>query len=824
MLTIAKASLRHHRGGFAGVFIAVFLCAALITAMGVLIESGLRGGTAPDRLQAADVVVAAPQEIPVPEDLPAQFTERVLLPAGTVADIAALPGVEQAIGTVTVPLTTEEGKSISASAWDSAALAPYTLVSGEAPQAARDVVLDESFGVVPGDRLVLNHGGLPTEYTVSGVAAAESGAGADAAVFLSDTGTAALWPHGDTVATIGVIAEPGTDPRALAASIEAGTGGVVAYTGDSRGDAENLGGAAARSMLLLLSSSLAGVAVMTAVFVSAGTLSLSILSRRREFAMLRAIGAGAGQTLGLVVREVLLVAAAGAVLGTVPGFWLAGFLGGQFAGAGVIPESFHLAYSPLPALAAALTSIGAAVSAALISARSTVRMAPVTALRESVTETPRLGRGRRLTGLALLGFGLVTALLPAALPGSGGLAAGASSVLLLVIGAAMLGPWLVTGALRLASPLLRRSPSAPLVLADANAAAFPRRFATAIVPLALAVALGSVQFFLPTTVEAEASKQARNGVVADYLVSAPGGMAPELTGQVAALPGVETAAPVARSTVLAATRFLGMDDGVQPVAVQGLSPRGAEGTLDLSVREGSLDRLADPGTVAVSTDFARETGLSPGDDFAFRYGDGTEASAAVVATYDRGLGFGDLAMDNETLRQHTTTGLNDYLLVTATPEADTSGLEASLQARGLTVLDRDALSAAGAEERGADAWVSIIAMLILLGYLAVSVGNTLVMATARRRPELMLLRTLGASNGQLRRMMAAESLLIAVTAVVVGTVLSLPPLAGIAFSISGLPLPAINPLAYAALAGGTALLGIGAIAAATRVALRPEQR
>ena len=821
MLTLAKASIRHHRGGFAGVFIAVFLCAALITAMGVLIESGLRGGTAAQRLQAADVVVGAPQSIPVPEDLPAVFPERVLLPATTVEDIEAIPGVQGAVGNVEIPLATAQGQPILAAAWDSAALAPYNLTAGEAPQAQDEVVVDPSFNADPGTRIVLSHGGIPAEYTVSGTAVPAEG-NPGPAVFLSSAGAAALWPHGDSVATVGVLAEPGTNPDQLAADIEAAASGVVAYTGDGRGDVENLGGAGARSMLLLLSGSLAGIAVMTAVFVTAGTLSLSILSRRREFAMLRAIGAGAGQTLGLVVREVLLVSTAAAVLGAVPGFWLAGFLGGQFTSAGVIPEGFQLAFGPLPAVGAVLVSVAAAAGASLVSARGTVRTAPATALREAVTEPGRLGRGRIITGISLLAGGLLAALLPAAVPGSAGLAAAASSILLLVIGAGVLGPWIVAGSLKLASPLLRRSRSAPLVLAGAGAEAFPRRLAAGIVPLALALALGSVQFFLPTTVESEAQRQSRDGVVAGYVVSAPAGISPELADTVSALPGVESATPVAHSALLAQTRFLGMDDGVQPVGVQGVAPGNLDGALDLGVRDGSLDRLSEPGTVAVSTALARESGLSPGDTFGFHFGDGTEADAVVVATYERGLGFGDVTMDNAALLPHTTSGLNTQLLLTA-PEADAGGLVSAVEGLGLTVLDRAELDAAGAAERGAESWVNVLAMLILLGYLAVSVGNALVMSTARRRPEMLLLRRLGATNAQLRRMTGAESALMVAAAVVVGTVLALPPLMGIALNVSGQPVPTIQPLVYLALAGGAALLGMGAVSAATSFALRPER-
>ncbi|MCQ2002241.1 ABC transporter permease [Arthrobacter zhaoxinii] len=821
MWTLAQASIRHHRGGFAGVFVAVFLCAALITAMGVLIESGTRGGIAPQRLQGADVVVGAPQAHPVVEDMDAPFAERVLLPADVVDEIAAVPGVDRAVGTIDLPLATTDGTAVSAAAWDSAALTPYTLTAGEAPSGTAEVVADASFGVDPGSTLILTHGGEATEYTVSGLAAAEAGVDTGPAAFLSTAGAGALWPHGDTVATVGVIAESGVRPTQLSADIEAQVADVVGYTGDRRGDVENLGGSAARSTLLLLSGSLAGVAVMTAVFVTAGTLSLSIMARRREFAMLRAVGAGANQTLGLVMREVLLVSGAAAVLGAAPGYLLAGFLGQQFAAGGVLPETFVLAFSPLPALAAVAVSITAAVGASLVSARGTVRAAPTAALRDSVTEASRLGRGRVITGLSLLGAGLFAALVPVALPGTAGLASAASSILLLMIGAGLLGPWLVTAALKLVQPLVRRSPSASLALAQANASAFPRRLASGIVPLALAIALGSVQFFMPATVATEAERQSRDGVVAGYLVSAPGtGVSQELAEEVADLPGVEATSPVARSAVLAKAGFAGMEDGVQPYAIQGLAPQELDGTLDLDVTQGSLDRLAEPGTVALSADLAREAGTSVGEDFAFYYGDGTEATAAVVATYERGLGFGDVAVANETLRSHTTTGLNDYLLVTAEPDADPGELAAAVDGLGLTLLDKEELGAAGAAERNADSWASVIAMLVLLGYLAVSVVNTLVMATARRRPEMMLLRSLGASDTQLRRMTGAESLLIVAAAVVIGTVLALPPLIGIAVSVSGLPLPTIVPAVYLGLAGATAALGFGSIAVATRTALR----
>ncbi|MCC3269450.1 ABC transporter permease [Arthrobacter gengyunqii] len=833
MFAFALSSIRHNRGGFAGAFIAVFLCAALITAMGVLIESGLRGGTAPQRLAGADVVVGAPQSLPVPENMDVPFAERVLLSADKVADIGSVPGVERAVGNVSIPLVTADGQQLEAAGWESALLAPYALTSGQAPRAADEVVLDGSFGAAPGSRIELFHGGEPSDYTVTGTAAVEQsaagqgsagqGAGSGGpAVFLSSSGAAALWPHGDTVTTVGVIADPGADPEELAAAIETQVGGVTGYTGDRRGDAESRGGAAGRTMLFLLSTSLAGTAVMTAVFVTAGTLSLSIAARRREFALLRAVGAGAGQTLGLIVREVVLVAGIAAVLGTLPGFWLAQLLGRQFTVGGIIPADFALAYSPLPALAAVLLSTAAAAGASVVAARGAVRATPTTALREAVTENHALGLRRTVTGLVLLGAGLAAALTPLAVPGLAGLTAAAGSALLLVIAAGVLGPWIVAGALKTLRPLLRRSTSASMVLAEANAAAFPRRMAAGIVPLALAVALGSVQLFMASTVETEAAQQSRDSVVADYLVSAPvSGISAELAERVGAVPGVRAATPVARSTVLARTTFLGLEDATETYAISGLGGQDLESTLNLGVSHGSLARLAEPGTVALSNDLARSTGTDLGGRFAFHYGDGTEATAVVVATYERGLGFGDLAVDNETLRQHTTAGLNDYVLVSAEPGADAGEVAAAVGALGLTVLDPGELGAAGASERSSESWISVVGLLVLLGYVGLSVANSLVMATARRRPELMLLRALGASDRQLRRMTGLEALAVVVTAVVLGSGIALLPLMGIAFNVSGQPFPTIVPGIFLALAGTVAALGLGSIAAATHAALRP---
>ncbi|WP_127572330.1 ABC transporter permease [Georgenia faecalis] len=825
---LARASLRHNRRGVAGVFIAVLVASMLVTALGVLLESGLRGGTPPHRLAGADVVVGAPQSLPIPGDMSEAFAERATLPADVVADVSAVDGVERAVGDLTVPLTTAAHEEVEAHGWSSAALTPYTLTAGEEPRRPGDVVVDGSFGVARGDTLTLAHGGTVTEYdvvgTVDGGAPAPQGVGDDGApsgtVFLTDDRAAQLWPREGEVALVGVRAEDGVDAEALAERIAAAVPDAEVYTGDRRGDVESTDAYGARGMLTALSASFAGTALLVAVFVVANTLALSVAQRRREFALLKAVGTTRGQVHAMIAREVTLVAGLAALLGAGPGYWLASFLGEQFAGAGVIPASFVLARSPLPALAAVLLSVVTALGAAAVAARRPAAIEPVDALRESVVETPALGRVRILTSVVLAVLGLGASLAPLVLPGLGGVVVVASAALVLVIAAGLAGPWIVERLLHVLGPVLRRSRSASVVLADANARGFTRRLSSAVVPLALAIALGSVQLFTPTTVAAEAARQASDGTVADLVVAAPAsGISDAVAGEVAALPGVEAVTAVTTSEALVTTELVDDEALAERIGVQGVDPATVDQTLDLGVTGGDLERLAEPGTVALSTESARSLGADEGEEVTFHLGDGAPTTATVVATYERGLGFGDVTMDGAVLRAHTTTGLADHLLV-ATSSPDGAGVADAVAALGLVAQDRDELAAVASDVTTGDEWVSLLALLVILGYVGLAVVNTLVMATAERRGEFDLLRLVGSTDRQVRRMAGVESLLVVGMAVVIGTAIAIPPLAGIALGVSGLPFPTIAPVPYLLIVGVTALLGVASIAVPTRLALR----
>ncbi|MFK0239329.1 FtsX-like permease family protein [Microbacterium sp. NPDC090281] len=819
---LVRADLRHHRGSFVGVAVAVFVASALVTGLGVLVESGMRGGLAPERYAAADVVVGASQQVDVPEDLPVPLRERVPLPADAVRDIAALPGVDRVVVDVTIPLALQGADAggsaaVEAHPWSATALTGFELNEGQEPAAADEVVVTAGSGHAVGDTVVLTHGGLPSEYRVVGEVTAPVAPERATHVFLSERRIHQLDPHGGAAQALGVFVS-GADPEQTATAIRETFPGLIARTGDARGDVEFLDSGAARSTLVAIGSAFVGTCILVAMFIVAGTLSLSVQSRRRDYALLRAVGASPAQVHALVAREVLWVAAVAALLGIVPGYLLSTVLQSAFVAGGVIPGDFALATGPLPAVGAVLLVLASAWGAARIAASRVAKLDPVEALRESATGAPAIGLPRIITGIVLAAAGISVSTVPLVVRGQIAAGAAAGAAMLLIIALAVLGPWLVSLSVRLIGTVLRRLSSAGF-LASANAAANSRRLASAILPIALGIGLGLVQIGAPSIIAAEAAAQATAGVIADLRVTAPTGLSPEVVDEIRSTADVTEASGVALSTAVLDSHDLeGKLERAEHV-LQGIDPGHITSSLDLRVREGSLAQLGGTSTVAVSTDAAQSLGVGIGDSVVGHLGDGTPLEATVVAVYERGLGFGDLTMAADAVRAHTTAGLDAFALV-AVDEGATDEVRAALSARGLLVSDGSGQEAAGAGAQSQQGWVNLIALLVILGYIAIAVVNTLVMATGERSRELALLQLIGASRGQVRAMMRIEAVLVAVIAMVFGVVVAIPPLIGVSMGISGQPLPVLPVVGSLAIVGAMGALALVAMWVGTTATMR----
>lgn len=814
---LVRADLRHSPGSFIGVAVSILVATVLITGLGVLVESGMRGGLAPERYTNADVIVGGSQSVAVPEDLPVPLLERAPLPEDAASALSALPGVDAVVADVTVGLVADDGP-VQAHPWSSSALTGFEIGEGRAPTARDEVVVTGPKAAAIGDVLTLSHGGDPAEYRVVGIADAPTEITRIGHVFLSEARIAQLDPRDGAAQALGVFAAEGVSPDTLARTISERFPELAARTGDGRGDVEFLDSGAARSSLVAIGSAFAGTCLLVAMFIVSGTLSLSVQSRRRDFALLRAVGASSAQVHRLVAREVLTVSAIAAAIGIVPGYFFATTLQSAFVQAGVIPGDFALAVSPIPAAVAVLLVLGAAWGAARIAASRPARIDPIEALREAATGPAAISLGRTITGIVFAAAGLSISTVPLVIRGQSTAAAAAGASIILIIALALLGPVLVTFTVRGIGVVLRRV-SAGGFLASANGTANARRLASAITPIALGISLGLVQLGAPAMIASEANAQTQAGVIAELRVDAPGGLSDAGLDAIAAQPGVVGVNPVTVSQAILDHRAFG-DDQItsSDFVLQGIDANAAPTTMDLQVQEGSLDALSGAGEVALSTDARLTLGLDVGDTLVGHFGDGAPLKAEVVAIYERGLGFGDVTMSADAVRLHTTGALSGFALVDV--DGDVESARAALSDAGFGVNGGGGAEAAGAEVRSQQGLVNTVALIVILGYIAIAVVNTLMMATGERTREFALLQLIGASRRQVRGMMRTEALILAVIALVFGVAIAVPPLVGMSMGITGQPIPALPLLPSAIVIGSMCVLALASLAVATRSAMR----
>ncbi|MGW6524694.1 FtsX-like permease family protein [Streptomyces sp. NPDC054962] len=833
MLRYALKTVRARKAGFLGAFLALLCAAALISACGTLLETGLRGTVRTERYAAAPVVVFADQNVhrttvthkkgkTKVKHKAKPIAERAWLPADLERRLATAPGVARVIPELTFlaePLipagaSGADGMPAYGHAWDSAALTPYRLTAGTAPAAATDVVVDSELAararLAPGDRLTVQSTQAPRAYRVSGIAAPATAVRHQSALFFSTGEARRLAAHPGQVTAFGVLPRPGTDPDRLREAVATalhGTGAQVG-TGDDRGPVEFLDAAAARVKLVSMGGAMGGTSLLVAVLVVVGTFTLSVQQRHRELALLRAIAATSGQIRRLLGREALIVALAAGTAGALLGLPLGAWLHGRFVALGAVPATLQHTVSALPPLAAVAATLFGAWASARIASRRVARIRPAEALAEARTERTRPGWGRLLVGLLLFAAGaaLVTLLgflrtEPASTPVT------FLAVVVLSTSVALLGPLLVkAAAFLLAGPLRLTGPGGRLATANLRGNAV--RMASVVTPLTLLIGMTCTVLFVQPTLGDAARAQVREGVRADWIVTAQG---PGVPGEAARL--LRTQRDVVTEVVRTTVRV-----GLDKYAAQGVTPAAVSRTWDPDVTAGSLDGLTEH-TVAVSELAADQLHLAPGSTLKLTLGDGTPATLTVAAVYARGLGFGDLTFAHDLVAHHVDNPLASSLLV-GTARTQTQLASTLREFPGLQVMSPVAADSLRAEREQANAEVNFLAMGLVVAFTAIAVVNTLAMSVAERVREFALLRLAGATRRQVLRMLRTEALAVLLLAVALGSAIALAVLTAFSIGMTGRAAPAVVPLVYATVVAGAGLLALVATAVPGRVALR----
>ena len=326
------------------------------------------------------------------------------------------------------------------------------------------------------------------------------------------------------VDAIGVLPGPGTDSAGLRDRVRAAVGDRAnVVTGAGRGEVEHIESIEAKEAVIAIGGSFGGLALLIAMFVVASTIGLSVLQREREVALLRAVAATPRQVRRMIAWEALLVGLLAAAVGILPGAWLARALGGALSDRGIGPEDMQVTVGVVPVLVAVAGAVLTAMLAVLAAGRRAARVEPTRALQESSAEPRLLGVVRLLGGLLAVGGGV--ALIAVAASASdpdvvSGAALGTSVSLVLAV--SFLGPVVARLVAMPTGAILRRTGRVSGSLAASNVRTSPRRFASAMTPLVLTVALSCTMLFLSTTREHATGVQADERVTADLVLGSDG--------------------------------------------------------------------------------------------------------------------------------------------------------------------------------------------------------------------------------------------------------------------------------------------------------------
>ncbi|MEU8819640.1 FtsX-like permease family protein [Actinoplanes sp. NPDC048796] len=764
---LARAAIRFKPASFAGTFLALLMCALIVSACGILLETGLRASVPPVRYANAPVIVAADQyeyvvtgsgEDEEREAVPLPDTAR--LDAGLAAKAASAPGAAAAVADYTFPVraATLPGGVLTGHGWGSHLFTGVTVTAGAAPGDG-EVVLGRNAAAV-GDTVTLETASGRREFRVSGVAGADG-----PLAWFADGQAATLAGHPGRADAIAVLPAPGTDAAELAASVTAALAGsgVRVHAGDDRGAVEDPGLGYAKETLFGIGGSFGGIAAIVAVFTAAATVALSVSQRAREFALLRAVGATPRQIRRAVAAEALLIAPPAGIAGLLPGLGLAMWWFEQLRDRGAVPAAVQLHISAMPLLIAVAAGLLTALGPGWMAGRRPARTRPGQALADASAERLRPGGARTVLGLAALAGGLALTGVSARSAGDDAAGAALGVVMLFMLAVGLLGPLLARLSAGLFGlPLRGGGPAAGL--AAANSRTNARRLASAFTPIVLAMAFASTLVFMHTSENHAAGKQLRAGLTADHVVTNPAGLAADARSEAARTPGVEAVVAVLDTQVLVPIGA-GEFTSLRGASVQGITGSGAElaEVQDLDVREGSLDALGGD-RIAIDTTLATAAGRGVGDRLPLYLPDGTRASPEIIAVYGRGLGLGTVTMDRASLAGHVTSGFDDALLVRGGPAEPLTALG--------TVTGAAGYASRPSPDAELGAWTTNTMAAVLGGFAAIAAVNTLVMTVLDRRRELRMLHLVGSTRRQILTMLHWESLLVSLAGVILGSAIA----------------------------------------------------
>jgi putative ABC transport system permease protein len=427
---------------------------------------------------------------------------------------------------------------------------------------------------------------------------------------------------------------------------------------------------------------------------------------------------------------------------------------------------------------ALVAGIGVAVVSALAPAREAAMVPPTEAMARGRREYEvRVERKRdAVIALALALFGTLAALGP---PIGGKPLLGYLAALLFVASTAMLTPLVVHAATSIGSNAIRRALGVEALLASRSLGASLRRTSVLVAALATAIAMmtsvgimvGSFRQTVLTWLDSE--------LPADLYLAPAGAMggdlhptiAPELAGRIATIPGVESVSRLRAYEI----QYQGL-----PASLAGAShgPNAPRQSLTFLSRRPSseiLRELAAGNNVVVSEPFAYKHHVKAGDTITLPLGEQRVAFRVIDIFYDYGHEAGFIVVDWATLLRYLPDSAPTNLAVYLAPGADLERTRAAIQ--GATANKSLMMLSNGEIRRQAirvfdqtfaiTYAVEAISILVAIG----GIAGALISIVMDRKREFGVLRYLGGTSAQIRKLILFEAGLIGILANVLGLAL-----------------------------------------------------
>ncbi|QOI99586.1 MAG: FtsX-like permease family protein [Phycisphaeraceae bacterium] len=638
----------------------------------------------------------------------------------------------------------------------------------------------------------------PVTLTIVGVAKSELLGGRAQAYTTLDTLGAIIAKRGrlsgvDLVLGRGVDADAFVAVRSAELADDPATRGLILQTTErvTSGFRQNL---ATNRVPLLVASVMA---FLSAAFIITTGMTVNITERRRELAILRCVGASRGQVAGAQVIVGLLIGTAGAAVGAPLGMWLAVAVLEHYQGLLKI-EVAH------PASAMALAAVGAVASGLVGALWPAWRAAGLSPLRSLAARAEPPGRRGITLALIAAGAGIALNVLSVRL---GGTVDGVVMRYLtlglpgLFLGYFLLGVPLVWAIGRVLGPWLARASGVPPSLLVRSVGATPYRMGLTsgamMTGLALMVAiwtqgravieqwLDEIRFPEVFVTGTNLTPEHRATIDRLPFVTETVGISPHSVATDAFDQGVFAAGR---------TTFIGFDPGPFFRLARMKWVQGDEAT--------AVSRLGAGGAVIVAREFLTARGLGVGKTIRLE-GEGGSHEFEIVGVvtspgldvvnqyFDLGQSFVDTAIHSvfgsrEDLRDKLLGGTEPavrLIQVGLVPEDDPRSVPDDEAERRI----REELADAGVLDLGngrrlkSDLTAMIRRFLMVTSAIAVmsmavaglGVANLIVAGIEARRFEFGVLRAVGATRGAVLRLVMAEAMVVALGAVVLGTLMGL---------------------------------------------------